>query len=60
MKCFISGSAATPDRTRLNANWARDNVDVSQAPPIRAGEDVSEPPSDDSESRSKLDAMTGV
>jgi hypothetical protein len=48
------------DRSRINANWALDNVDVAQAPPIEAGEDLSELASDDSESRSKIEAMTGV
>jgi hypothetical protein len=38
----------------------RDNVDIAQAPPIEASEDLSEPASEDSESRSKIEAPTGV
>jgi len=34
-------------------------MSTSLKPPIKAGEDVSELPSDDSESRSKIDVMTG-
>jgi hypothetical protein len=34
--------------------------DVAQAPTIKAGEDVNELPSDDSKSRPKIEAVTGV
>jgi hypothetical protein len=45
---------------RVNVNWALDNVDVAQAPPIEAGEGLSKLASGDSESRSKIQAPTGV
>jgi hypothetical protein len=48
------------DRSRINANRARDNVDTAQASPIEACEDLSDLAIDDSESRSKIEAPTGV
>ncbi len=48
------------DRAHINANRATDSVNVAQAQPIKAGEDLGEPVSHDSESRSKMEAMIGV
>jgi hypothetical protein len=48
------------DPSRINANRARDNVDTAQASPIEAGEDLSDLAGEDSESRSKIEAPTGV
>jgi hypothetical protein len=56
----IQRQGRAADRAHINANRARDNVDVAQAPPIDASEDLSELASDDSESRSKIEALTGV
>jgi hypothetical protein len=50
----------TADRARINASRTRDNLDVAQASPVEAGEDLSGLVSDDSESRLKIEAMIGI
>jgi hypothetical protein len=48
------------DLARISVKRTEDNVDVHSRPPFRAREDLSDLASDDSESRSKIEAPTGV
>jgi 16S rRNA U1498 N3-methylase RsmE len=56
----MSGNAMSGDRARISVNAAGGQCRRLSNPSIEASEDLSELASDDSESRSKIEATTGV